>query len=172
MDYQVKIEDREYIVTIDPATHPPQIKVDGVPVETKFSTRSDNSEIQLLMDNRSYDIEVVKQKGRQNGDFSVFIYGREFSLYAEDERLAKIREVAGLGPGGDTRKELHAPMPGLVTKVLKNPGDQVSRGESLIIVEAMKMENELKSLIDGTIKEIKVKEGQSVDKNALMVLFE
>jgi biotin carboxyl carrier protein len=172
MDYQVKIEDKEYIVSIDPASHPPQIKIDGKPVETKFSTRSDNSEIQLLMDNRSYDIEVVKQKGNTNGDFSVFIYGREFSLYAEDERLAKIREVAGLGPGGDTRMELHAPMPGLVTKVLVNPGDQVKRGESLIIVEAMKMENELKSVIDGTIKEVKVKEGQSVDKNALMVLFE
>ncbi len=172
MDYQVKIEDREYIVSIDPATHPPQIKIDGQPVNTKFSTRSNNSEIQLLMDNRSYDIEVVKQKNATNGDFSVFIYGREFSLYAEDERLAKIREVAGLGPGGDTHKELNAPMPGLVTKVLVNPGDQVKKGDSVIIVEAMKMENELKSLIDGTIKEVKVKEGQSVDKNALMVLFE
>jgi len=172
MDYLVKIEDKEYIVTIDSSKHPPQIKINGEPVITEFSTRSNNSEIQLLMDNRSYDVEVVKQRGSQNGDFSVFIYGREFSLYAEDERLAKIREVAGMGPGGDARMELHAPMPGLVTKILKKPGDSVARGESLIIVEAMKMENELKSLIDGTIKEIKVKAGQSIDKNALLVLFE
>jgi biotin carboxyl carrier protein len=172
MDYLVKIEGKEFIVTIDSATHPPQIKVNGKPIKTRFSTRSDNSHIQLLMDNRSYDVEVVKQQSSQNGDFSVFIYGREFSLYAEDERLAKIREVAGMGAGGDTQKEVRAPMPGLVTRILKNPGDQVRRGESLILVEAMKMENELKSLVDGTIKEIKVKEGQSIDKNTLLVLLE
>jgi biotin carboxyl carrier protein len=172
MDYLVKIEGKEYIVTIDSSTHPPQIKVNGKPFKTRFSARSDNSHIQLLMENRSYDVEVVKQKNSQNGDFSVFIYGREFSLYAEDERLAKIREVAGMGPGGDTHKEVRAPMPGLVTRILKNPGDRVKRGESLILVEAMKMENELKSLVDGTIKEVKVKEGQSIDKNALLVLLE
>lgn len=172
MDYLVKIEGKEYIVTIDSATHPPQIKVNGKPFRTRFSTHSDNSHLQLLMDNRSYDVEVVKQNNSHNGDFSVFIYGREFSLYAEDERLAKIREVAGMGAGGDSQKEIHAPMPGLVTRILKNPGDQVRKGESLILVEAMKMENELKSPVDGTIKEVKVKEGQSIDKNTLMVLLE
>jgi biotin carboxyl carrier protein len=172
MDYLVKIEGREFIVTIDSATHPPQIRVNGKAIKMRFSARSDNSHIQLLMDNRSYDVEVVKQRASHNGDFSVFIYGREFSLYAEDERLAKIREVAGMGAGGYTQKEVRAPMPGLVTRILKNPGDQVRRGESLILVEAMKMENELKSLVDGTIKEIKVKEGQSIDKNTLLVLLE
>ncbi|MBD3380771.1 MAG: acetyl-CoA carboxylase biotin carboxyl carrier protein subunit [candidate division Zixibacteria bacterium] len=168
MDYLVKIGEKQYTVTIDPATHPPKIKIDGEPVDSSFSTRSNNSEIQLLIDNRSYDVEVVKQ----NGNFNVFIYGREYTLYAEDERLAKIREVAGMGPGGVSENELNAPMPGLVTKVLKAVGDDVKKGESVVIVEAMKMENELKAPLDGIIKEIKVKEGQSIDKNAVLVVFE
>ena len=168
MDYLVKIGNKEYTVTIDSATHPIKVKIDGQPVETFYSTRADNSQIQLLMNNRSYDVEVAKQ----NGDFSVFIYGREFSLYAEDKRLAEIRKVAGMGGGAESRRELAAPMPGLVTKILKRPGDLVTRGESIIIVEAMKMENEIKALIDGTIKEIKVSEGQSIDKNFVMVTFE
>jgi len=168
MDYLVKIKDKTYTVSIDPSGHPPKIKIDGKDVNSSFSTRADNSHILLLMDNRSYDVEVVKQ----NGNFNVFLYGREYSLYAEDERLAKIREVAGMDLGGDSKKELAAPMPGLVTKVLKGPGDQVAKEESILIVEAMKMENELKSQVDGIIKEVKVKEGQSVDKNELLVVFE
>jgi len=168
MDYLVKIGKKEYTVTIDSATHPLKVLIDGQPVETFYSTRADNSQIQLLMNNRSYDVEVAKQ----NGNYSVFIYGREFSLYAEDERLAKIREVAGMDSAGDSHKELIAPMPGLITKLLKQPGDMVAKGESIIIVEAMKMENEIKAVNDGTIKEIKVSEGQSIDKNAVMVIFE
>ncbi len=168
MDYMVKILDKTYTVTINPATHPPKVSLNGKPVETQFFTRADNSEIQLLMNNNSYDVEVAKQKGQ----FSVFIYGREFSVYAEDERLARIREVAGMGPGGADMKELAAPMPGLVTRVLKDVGDEVKKGESVVIVEAMKMENELKSGVDGKIKEVKVKEGQSIDKNTILVIFE
>jgi acetyl/propionyl-CoA carboxylase alpha subunit len=168
MDYLVKIGDKKYNVTIDSAAHPPQIKLDGQPVMTDFSTRADNSEIQLLINNRSYDVEVAKQ----NGNFTVFIYGKEYSLFAEDERLAKIREVAGMGVAEDGRKKLQAPMPGLVTQLLKQPGEQVAKGESLIVVEAMKMENEIKSHVDGIIKEISVKEGQSIDKDAVLVVFE
>jgi len=167
MDYLVKIADKEYNVTIDSAAHPPQIKLNGKKVSTDFSTRSDNSEIQLLINNRSYDVEVAKQ----NGNFTVFIYGKEYSLYAEDERLAKIREVAGMGAEEDSRKRLRAPMPGLVTHLLKGPDDQVAKGESLIVVEAMKMENEIKSHVDGIIKEISVKEGQTIDKDAVLVVF-
>jgi biotin carboxyl carrier protein len=167
MDYLVKIEGKKYTISIDAASNPPRIKINGKPVETQFFTNADNRQIQLLIDNRSYDVEVLKQ----NGDFNVFIYGREYTLYAEDERLAKIREVAGLGMGKDKTKELRAPMPGLVTQILKQPGDTVFKGESLLIVEAMKMENEIKSLVDGEIKEIKAREGQSVDKNAVLVTF-
>jgi biotin carboxyl carrier protein len=168
MDYMVKIGEKIYTISIDPATHPPQIKIDGSPVASSFSTRSNNSEIQLLIDNRSYDVEVVKQ----NGNFNVFIYGREYTLYAEDERLARIREVAGMGAGGVSEKELQAPMPGLVTKILKEVGNEVKKGDSVVIVEAMKMENELKAPLDGIIKDIKIKEGQSIDKNAVLVVFE
>jgi len=167
MDYLVKIEGKTYTISIDPTFNPPKIRINNRLVETSFAASASNTQIQLLIDNRSYDVEVIKQ----NGDFNVFIYGREYTLYAEDERLAKIREVAGMGMDGAKAGELRAPMPGLVTQILKKPGDQVVKGESLIIVEAMKMENEIKSLVDGVIDDIKAREGQSVDKNAVLVTF-
>ena len=121
----------------------------------------------MLIDSKSYDVEV----NRKDGKFSVFIYGREFEVIAEDERLAKLREVAGLEMSDDGHKEIISPMPGLVSNLIKSVGDQVSKGEGVIIIEAMKMENELKSQIDGEIAEILVKPGQSVDKGECLVRF-
>jgi biotin carboxyl carrier protein len=94
--------------------------------------------------------------------------GREFPCIVEDERLVLIRKVVGLPTAGhDT--VVKAPMPGLIVRLLKNVGDTVTKGESLLIVEAMKMENELKSPIAGKVKDIHVAIGRPVDKGQLLI---
>jgi biotin carboxyl carrier protein len=68
--------------------------------------------------------------------------------------------------------ELKAPMPGLVIDVLMKEGDEIKKGDKLVVLEAMKMENILKSPVDGKIKSISILKGQAVDKNQLLISFE
>ena len=67
---------------------------------------------------------------------------------------------------------IDSPMPGKVIKILAKEGEEVKRGQGVIVVEAMKMENELKAPKDGVIKEIKVKEGDAVEAGARLALIE
>lgn len=167
MNYSAKLLDREYIVSLEDRGEKVDLKLNGKPVSFSYTTRKNKHRFLMLVDSMSYDVEV----NRTNGKFSVFIYGREFEVTAEDERLAKLREVAGLESDVSDKKDIAAPMPGLVVKMLKSPGDLVEKGEGVIIIEAMKMENELKAAADGEIAEILVKQGQAVDKGQCLVKF-
>jgi len=167
MRYAAKVLEKDFIVELEDRGTVVDLTVDDKPAKFEFTSGKNKHRILLIIDSMSYDVEV----NRSNGKFSVFIYGREFEVYAEDERLAKLREVAGLDMGGDSQKELTAPMPGLVTGILKNVGDTVAKGEGLIMMEAMKMENELKAVADAEIAEIFVEPGQSVDKGACLIKF-
>ena len=68
--------------------------------------------------------------------------------------------------------ELKAPMPGLVLRILTEEGRAIKQGDSLLVLEAMKMENVLKSMGDGIIKQLKVKAGDKVEKNQLLIVME
>ncbi|MFH1891078.1 MAG: acetyl-CoA carboxylase biotin carboxyl carrier protein subunit [Candidatus Zixiibacteriota bacterium] len=165
MNYSAKLLDKEYIVSIDDRGAKIDLQFNGKPVKFSHTTRKNKHRFLMLVDSMSYDVEV----NRQNGKFSVFIYGREFEVTAEDERLAKLREVAGMGSEMADQKDIAAPMPGLVVKLLKSVGDAVKKGEGVIIIEAMKMENELKAASDGEIADVLVKPGQAVDKGQCLV---
>ncbi|TFH53359.1 MAG: acetyl-CoA carboxylase biotin carboxyl carrier protein subunit [Candidatus Zixiibacteriota bacterium] len=138
--------------------------VDGRPMSNSVVTDQEHHRLLMLLDSRSFDAEVY----RSNGVTSVLLAGREFPCIVEDERLVSIRKVAGLTTAGhDT--VVKAPMPGLIVRLLKNVGDAVIKGERLLIVEAMKMENELKSPIAGKVKEIHVAVGRPVDKGQILI---
>ncbi len=88
------------------------------------------------------------------------------------EPIDELLKSLGMGSGSQKKiKELKAPMPGLVLKVLVKVGDAVVKDTPLVILEAMKMENVIKAVGDGIIKEIKVIEGQAVEKSAIMIEF-
>jgi biotin carboxyl carrier protein len=72
---------------------------------------------------------------------------------------------------GKKINELKAPMPGLVLRVTANEGEAVKKGDTLLVLEAMKMENSIKSPGDGMVAKIMVKPGQAVEKNQLLVVF-
>ena len=83
------------------------------------------------------------------------------------------RSVAVKGPSGASgAKDVVAPMPGRIVKVLVKAGDRVAGGQGLVVVEAMKMENELRAPRDGTVAAVRVSEGMSVDANAVLVVVE
>jgi len=165
VDYSARLFDKEYIVSLDELGSRIDLKLNGKPCEFSFTKRKNKHRFLMLIDSMSYDVEV----NRTDGKFSVFVHGRGFEVAAEDERLAKLREVAGLDAEQADQMEIIAPMPGLVIELLKSDGDSVSKGEGVIVIEAMKMENELKAASDGVIKEVLVKPGQAVDKGDCLV---
>ncbi len=99
----------------------------------------------------------------------VFIEGRTYHF----DKVEEEQDFGG-GVGGSTsdREEVKPPMPGAVVKLLVEVGQQVSDGDGLIIVEAMKMETTLYSSIAGVVKQINVKEGEQVDADKVMILVE
>lgn len=103
---------------------------------------------------------------RRGDDILIDWRGRSYSVQVFDLRRRLAREsitTAGAGAG-----VLKSQMPGKVVKVLKKEGDSVKAGDGLVIIEAMKMQNELKSPKDGVVKTCKVQEGQSVEGGALL----
>ena len=89
-----------------------------------------------------------------------------------DVRTRAIREMTGSTAEQSGPKPVRAPMPGLVVKVDVEPGQQVEPGQGVVIVEAMKMENELTSEVGGRVATVHVTEGQAVDKDEILIEFE
>ncbi len=124
--------------------------------------------IHLLIDNRSFLVttnvrgEIVEVEALE-GAYTFEVLGEK---RRELERLG-LRKKKEL-----RKKDVHAPMPGLVVAVQVEAGQEVKRGQGIAIVEAMKMENELRAADSGVVKEVLVKEGQRVDQNQLLVVIE
>ena len=99
------------------------------------------------------------------------VHGDFYELTVREAMLDAMEQgIAKAAPNGG-RIELTSPIPGLVKNVLVQPGDRVSAGQNLIVLEAMKMENEIAAVHDGTVESIGVKPGQAVAAGALLVVL-
>ncbi len=123
--------------------------------------------VSMLVDGESYGVEF-----EENGDeVGVLVRGQVTRVDVADERRLRLRAgTAGFSAEG--KQLIVAPMPGKVVKVLVKVGDEVKQGQGLVVVEAMKMENELKSPKDGKVVELFAKEGATVENNAKLVVVE
>lgn len=117
---------------------------------------------------RSVDAVVIPQKG--NGSFDVYVDGYHIPVAQRTGLGRRSRELAGSQGAGPQR--VIAPMPGKVIRVLVNPGDEVKPRQGLVVVEAMKMENELRAARAGRVREVFVTEGQSVEAGTALVVVE
>ena len=113
----------------------------------------------MILNGKTYTI-ALKKEGKA---IEIFYKGETFIFEVPSTRDKSALENAS---GID---KIVAPMPGRVVKVLKASGEKVSEGEGVIIVEAMKMESELKSAIDGTVTEVSAKDGDTVDLGAHLI---
>jgi biotin carboxyl carrier protein len=103
---------------------------------------------------------------------SWWINGEKYIVNSETD-LDQLLKKLGMNSGNEKKiNELYAPMPGLILSVKFSNGDKVKKGDTILILEAMKMENLIKSQITGVIKKIYVKEGESIEKNSLLVSFD
>jgi biotin carboxyl carrier protein len=156
--YTVEIEETDKSVY--------RVSVDGHEflVDGKKTGRTNYS---LIVDNRSFEIEV----DHQGDEYRVLVDGRNYHVNLVDER--RVRSGAGqAGSGLQGRQAVSVPMPGKVIAVLVAEGDMVEKGQGLVIVEAMKMENEVRSPLAGEVREIKVKQGDTVEGGAVLLIVE
>jgi biotin carboxyl carrier protein len=165
MRYFVTIGGRE--VEVDLSGHTPV--VDGTAVEAHLSVLPGTDTRHLLVDGRSYALAAIA--GDRRGRWHIAVGAERFTADAVDERTRAIREMTG-GADDTADKTILAPMPGLVLKVEVEVGQAVRAGQGVIVVEAMKMENELKAPADGVVASIAVQPGQTVDKGAVLLVLE
>jgi len=147
--------------------HGEGISINGRTKSVDFIALSKNL-FHCILDDKAYTIELLDQT---NGEVSLRINGKKVTagfLTPLDQLLGSLGMTK---KGASEINEIHAPMPGLILKVFANKGDKLIKGDPVLILEAMKMENVIKSPVEGEIKAVKVKEGQSVSKNQLLIEF-
>lgn len=157
-DWKVSFESSEggcAVVSVDDKTY----RVDAVkPGESTFS---------LLVDGRAYEVVVT----RRSGVHHVQVGGRSYVLEVLDERQRRLRDQqeasAAAGPAS-----ISASMPGRVVALLVGEGDEVEAGQGVIVLEAMKMENELKSPKAGRVSEVRVAEGEVTEAGHALLIIE
>ena len=115
---------------------------------------------------------VVARKGESRGRYTLWLDGFRFEVEALDERTRTIRELSGASAGPAGPVPLKAPMPGMIVRVNVEAGDAVVPGQSLIVMEAMKMENELRAVVAATVKKVLAVPGTAVEKGALLMELE
>ncbi len=122
----------------------------------------------LLIEGRSYEIDLLKVEDA----LMVLVDGQPFRVEIQEERERRLRVAVGKGEIKGGKRTVAAPMPGKVVRLLVRPGDAVRPGDGLVVVEAMKMENELKAPAAGTVKEIRVEEGKAVSGGDVLLVIE
>ena len=165
MKYFVTIGDRTVEVDLTGATP----LVDGTPVHAELLSVGGAGLRHLLVDGQS--VPLVARPGDRRGRWQLTFASESLLAEVVDERTRAIREMTG-GEAESEAKSVNAPMPGLVVKVEVAVGDRVKAGQGVVIVEAMKMENELKAPADGVVSQIAVETGQTVEKGALLLTLE
>lgn len=185
MTYISTIYQRSYSINLNKQHKPTSIDLNGVTHTLDWrqvatlaadsnGQSSEGGRYSLLIGGKSYEIFArrLSQSGEQGGQtYEIVLAGQRFEVTVEDERT---RVLTGLTRArvGSGAARIQAPMPGLVVNILLESGASVEKGQTVIVLEAMKMENDLVSPIAGTIKEIKVGKGQTVDQGAILVLVE
>jgi len=168
MKYETRIGDRGYEVDITPGDGGPKVLLDGKEISVDFAEISPRALYSIIIDGRSYELWLR----REGAEYHIFAEGRSLCVIVRDERRRRVESLQAAMPQTKTGFTLRAPMPAVVTAMLVEPGQEVKKGDILCRLEAMKMENEMASEADGTVKEVKVAAGDGVEKGQVLVVVE
>jgi biotin carboxyl carrier protein len=161
--YRALVGDHAFDVTVQDE----QLVVEGEPMDYTFEVLRDGY-VSMIVDGESVPVSI-EPTGPDT--MRVTIDGRRTEVEVKDERDLLVEEF-GLGEDAAAGGEVRAPMPGLVLDVLVAEGEEVAVEEGLLVLEAMKMENELKAPSGGVVRAIHAASGDAVDKEALLIEIE
>jgi len=162
MNYVTTIAGREYSVEI---VDEGRIIVDGTVYQVDFDTVSDQPVFSLLLNGQSYESYVYSS----DEGWEVLLHGSLYLAKVEDEREKRLRASTGSRVADREEFHLRAPMPGLVVTVPVVEGEKVEKGDVLLILESMKMQNELRSPRSGKVSRMRVKPGDSVEQRQTLL---
>ena len=165
----------KYLVHLNGEDHEVLLDGDGVHVDGDDITASvspiEGTPVRMVSIGNEVH-RVVVRPGSRRGEYTLWLDGYRFEVEALDERTRAIRELSGASAGPTGPAPIIAPMPGLVVRVNAQVGDEVQAGQGLVVMEAMKMENELRAQAAGRVKSVLVAPGKAVEKGALLVTLE
>ncbi|HKJ02639.1 MAG TPA: biotin/lipoyl-containing protein [Longimicrobiales bacterium] len=162
MRYFVTVDGRSFEVDLGPEG----ARVDGVAVEADLEHVEGTALRSLILDGRSHRILARRN---DEGAWDLHLRGRRYRAEAVDERTRAIRDMTGAAAGPVGPRPVRAPMPGMVVKIEVAVGDAVTPGQGVAIVEAMKMENELRAEAAAVVTHIHVEPGQAVEKDQILI---
>ena len=162
--YFVTINNREYSITLE---QPDIAVVNGerIPVDIQ---QIDQRSFSLLVNGQSKKIIAEKI----NNTYQIQVNGKQMEAVVESERTRLLKQFESQSSTVTSKSEIRAPMPALVIRIEVSVGEEVIQGQGLIVLEAMKMENEIKAQRPGRVKEICVTKSQPVEKGELIMLLE
>lgn len=115
---------------------------------------------------------VIARRGPSKGAYTLWVDGFRFEGEALDERTRTIRDITAVSAKASGPAPVIAPMPGLIVRVNVAVGDSVQAGQGVVVMEAMKMENELRASAEGTVRAVNVQPGKAVEKGTVLVELE
>ncbi len=161
----------KYLTTVNNEQYEIEIRGEGVVLvngearRVDFKSMGEHAIYSMIIDNQSFEA-VVEQRG---GKYHVLIFGDLYEIDVVDERTQRLIAAGGRGTEMAGDVIIQAPMPGLIIEVPVKEGDQVSKGQTVVILESMKMENELKAPRDGVVHHVEVSAGQTVNQQDVLV---
>ncbi|MCK4940848.1 biotin/lipoyl-binding protein [candidate division WOR-3 bacterium] len=162
MAYVVKVDNKEFKVDIERSGNSFIVFLNGEKTNVEV-THEEGSQLMLIIGNRSYAIAM-------EADDQIVVNGETYSVEVVDEEIQRFLKAS---PDKLQKKELaiKGVMPGLVIEVNVEEGDTVKKEDGLLIVEAMKMQNEMKAPRDGVVKKVLIKKGQTVNSGDILVIL-
>lgn len=157
MKYITTVDGKEFEVEIVDDKH---IRIGERLLTVDFESVSGQPVFSVIIDGKSYESFISES----DEGWQVLMRGKQYQITVEDEREKRLRAAAGGGVAEGGEFNLKAPMPGLVVAIPVAEGQEIKKGQVLIILESMKMQNELKSPKDGIVERIRVKAGESVEQ--------
>jgi acetyl/propionyl-CoA carboxylase alpha subunit len=125
----------------------------------------------IIADGKSYNAEITGHN-RDEKTFTIRVNNNTYHVKVSDQYDALLHELGMDVKASGKAIDLKAPMPGLVVEVAVREGAEVKKGDKLVVLEAMKMENILKAPADAVVKKILIEKGRSVEKNEVLVVFQ
>ena len=169
MKYFVRIAERTYEVAVDGG----RVTVDGEVFEAHFAAVPSTPLYHLLLGADSWTVAVQELSGDGGATrWALGVVGERVEVDVVDERTRQIQALTGQRATPPSGGVVKAPMPGLVLRVEVQEGQRVEAGAGLVVVEAMKMENELRAGRPGVVARVHVKPGQTVDRGVPLVTLE
>jgi biotin carboxyl carrier protein len=163
--YFVTLRDRTYEIDVE-GSH---VTIDGEALEAHLAAVPGTPLQHLLLAGNSWTVAAQRLEGSAPQRWALGAVGERFEVEVQDERTKQIQALTGRRPAPTGGGIIHAPMPGLIVRVEVRVGQRVETGAGLVVVEAMKMENELRAPRPGVVEAVHVAAGQPVAKGAALV---